>query len=338
MKFKKIVLIIILVISFIYMVIRYKNNTTEVLQSVISKECLDEMEIIVGGEAVGIKLLATGVLVMEVDRYDTNLKIGDIILEVNDNKIETNKELLEFAKISKGKPLNLKVDRKNKISNIKILPVLDKITNEYKLGLWVKDSSAGVGTITFYDKKNMEFAALGHGITESKENCVLPIESGGITKTTIYGIEKGYPRNPGQINGSITKNTIGEIIKNTDKGIYGKIYNEINIPIKKEVEICSKNEIKEDEAYIYCTLDNKVEKFKIKIEQVILESSGNKNMIIKVIDENLIKITGGIIQGMSGSPIIQNDKLIGAVTHVLLNDPTRGYGVFIENMISDLKK
>jgi stage IV sporulation protein B len=197
-------------------------------------------------------------------------------------------------------------------------------------GLWVKDSSAGVGTVTFY--KDNKFAALGHGVTETKENYILPITSGAITTTNIYSIKKGEARNPGELKGTITYDFIGDIKGNTLRGVYGKMLKKIDY---ESIKIS--NKVSTGKAYIYCTLDdNNLKKYEINIEKVLNNSTNNKNMIINITDKQLIEKTGGIIQGMSGSPIVQNGKLIGAVTHVFLNDPTRGYGVFIQNMIDDM--
>lgn len=327
----------IVVLGFSYVTLNY-SKLVEVynLEKNVSDK-LEDMKIAVGGEAVGIKLLATGVLVMGLDRADTNLQIGDIILSVNDKKIESNVELNTCVKDSNGNDLKLKFSRENEELETIITPLKDEISNEYKLGLWVKDSSAGVGTITFYDLNSNKFAALGHGVTETKENYILPITSGGITNTTIYSIKKGIAKVPGELKGSIINNILGQISGNTDKGIYGELISNDIIKNKKEIEILSKTKIKEGKASILCTLDdNLVNEYEIKIEKVLLTSEGNKNMIIKITDEKLLNKTGGIIQGMSGSPIIQDGKLVGAVTHVFLNDPTRGYGVFVENMIEDM--
>ncbi len=274
---------------------------------------------------------------MGVDRDDTTLKIGDVILEANSTRIETNSELIEVAQTSEGKSIDLKVDRQGENINTTITPIKDESNGEYKLSLWVKDSSAGVGTITFYDKVTGKFAALGHGVTETKENYILPITAGGITKTNIYSIKKGVSKNPGELKGVVSNELVGEIVGNTDKGIYGTFSDKSYFSEKKEIEILPKTKVKEGKASILCTLDdNSVKEYSINIEKVLLTSTGNKNMIIKITDEKLINKTGGIVQGMSGSPIIQNGKLVGAVTHVFLNDPTKGYGVFIENMIDDM--
>ena len=335
---KKIVIcgFIISVLLFIYCFFNY-NKLIAVynLQKDIETK-VENMEIVLGGDAVGIKLLATGVLVVGVDRQDIGVEIGDIILEVNGTKIESNDELIKFVNESNGDNLDLKINRQGKEFNISVTPNYDNLANAYKLEMWVKDSSAGVGTITFYDKKSGKFGALGHAVTETKENYILPITSGGITKTEIYSVKKGIAKVPGELKGTLTNDTLGDISGNTDKGVYGKVYDTSSIN-KESIEGLPKSKIKEGKASIFCTLDdNEIKEYNIEIEKVLLTSSGNKNMIIKITDEKLLEKTGGIIQGMSGSPIVQDDKLVGAITHVFLNDPTKGYGVFIENMIEDM--
>lgn len=335
---KKIVIcgFIVSILLFIYCFFNY-NKLIAVynLQKDVETK-VENMEIVLGGDAVGIKLLATGVLVVGVDRQDIGVQIGDIILEVNGIKIESNDELIKFVNESNGNSLDLKINRQGKEFNISVIPNYDNLANAYKLEMWVKDSSAGVGTITFYDKKSGKFGALGHAVTETKENYILPITSGGITKTEIYSVKKGIAKAPGELKGTLTNDTIGDISGNTDKGVYGKVYDTSSIN-KESIEVLPKSKIKEGKANIFCTLDdNEIKEYSIEIEKVLLTSSGNKNMIIKITDENLLEKTGGIIQGMSGSPIVQDGKLVGAVTHVFLNDPTKGYGVFIENMIEDM--
>ena len=335
---KKIVIcgFIISILLFIYCFFNY-NKLIAVynLQKDIETK-VENMEIVLGGDAVGIKLLATGVLVVGVDRQDIGIEIGDIILEVNGTKIESNDELIKFVNESNGNNLDLKINRQGKEFNTSVTPNYDNLANAYKLEMWVKDSSAGVGTITFYDKKSGKFGALGHAVTETKENYILPITSGGITKTEIYSVKKGIAKVPGELKGTLTNDTLGDISGNTDKGVYGKVYDTSSIN-KASIEVLPKSKIKEGKASIFCTLDdNEIKEYNIEIEKVLLTSSGNKNMIIKITDEKLLEKTGGIIQGMSGSPIVQDDKLVGAITHVFLNDPTKGYGVFIENMIEDM--
>lgn len=306
------------------------NNSKEAIT------CSQETtEYILGGEAVGIKLLASGVLIMGIDRDDTELEIGDIILEVNGCKIETNAELEEYASL--GQPLDLTISRNDKTMFLKINPIISENTGEYKLGLWVKDSSAGVGTVTCYEKDTSKFAALGHAITETSNQNILPITTGGITRTEIYMIKKGIAKVPGELKGTLTNQTIGQICTNTQNGIFGYIEDKEIYNQNEVIQIGKKEEIETKEAYIYLTLDDNIKKrYKIQIEKVYLNSRDNKNIAIKIIDEELIEKTGGIVQGMSGAPIVQNGKLIGCITHVLLDDPLRGYGTFIENMISDM--
>lgn len=294
-----------------------------------------EKEYYVGGEAVGIKLLASGVLVMGVEREELPLEIGDIILEVNGLKIETDAELEEYASL--GQAMELTVSRNNEILKFNIEPKLNESTSTYRIGLWVKDSSAGVGTVTFYEKDTGRFAALGHAITETANQYILPITTGGITKTEIYMIKKGVAKIPGELKGMITNETIGQIYCNTENGIFGHMENKELYESNETIELGRKEDIELKEAYIYATLDNNVKKkYSIEIEKVYLNSEGNKNIAIKITDEELISKTGGIVQGMSGAPIIQDGKLIGAITHVFLDDPQRGYGAFIENMIEDM--
>ena len=292
--------ICILILVFLYTFINFSELVTVYSKQKSNLEKTSNMKLCVGGEAVGIKLLATGVLVMGLDRQDVDLQIGDIILKVNDVKVDTNIKLLEFAQTSKGQDLKLEVNRNGEIVNTKISPILDEISNEYKLGLWVKDSSAGVGTITFYDKSSKSFAALGHAVTETKENYILQLDSGGITDTNIYSIKKGAARVPGELKGTISQNVMGDIVKNTNMGIFGFLEDKDILDKKDEIEIMTKSEVKEGDAVIYCTLDdNKRKEYKIKIQKVLLTSDGNKNMIIQIVDEELLNKTGGIVQGMS---------------------------------------
>lgn len=208
-------------------------------------------------------------------------------------------------------------------------------------GLWVRDGTAGVGTVTFYDPSTGSFAALGHGITDVDTGELLPIASGDLLRTTILSIKKGQRGNPGQLKGTVANQTqVGNITKNTSFGIYGKMSNlsELNTNPSEELEVALRDEVKQGPAKIRCALeDGKVQEYDIEIQKVSKNNTtDNKSMVIKVTDERLIGITGGIVQGMSGSPIIQNRKFVGAVTHVLVNDPTKGYGVFADMMLKQI--
>ena len=214
--------------------------------------------------------------------------------------------------------------------------------NEYKLGLWVRDSAAGIGTMTYIEPSTNEFAALGHGITDIDTGTILNISNGQFITTKVLSIIKGINGNPGKIQGSINEQSeIGKINKNSIFGIYGIVNDitKVRMILNKSIDVALRNEIKLGEAKILCSLDGELAKeYKIQIDKIYLNNDyDNKSMLIKVIDEELIEKTGGIIQGMSGSPVIQNGKFIGAITNVLINDPTRGYVVFGDLMVKEMK-
>lgn len=336
-----VLLVMLLLLVLVYIYISQMQTKAVVNSSVEISESIKEYKFALGGNACGIKLLATGVLVVEIDNSSLDLKVGDVILKLDDNKIDSNKELVEYINkdevIKKGS-VEITYSRDNKENKITAKTIYNSETKKYELGLWVKDSSAGVGIVTFYELNNKYFAGLGHGITETSENIVLPIQSGAIVKAKITSINKGLPKTPGDLRGTIYKDVYGQIKKNTVNGIYGTLETDELIKNAQEIEVLTKEKIKTGKAQIYCSLtEDGVEAYDILIKNVILNSTGNKNMIIEVVDEKLIEKTGGIVQGMSGSPIVQDGKLVGAVTHVFLNDPTKGYAVFIENMIKDME-
>lgn len=316
------------------------NNVKTVTTISNMDNIIQDLDVVIGGQVAGIKILASGVLVIGVDDVHCGVREGDIILSLDDVNVESNADIVEYINMKKvvsHGSVNAKIMRKDKIINKEISLKYSVTTQKYELGLWVKDSSAGIGTITFYEKTKGYYAGLGHGITETRESIVVPINTGAIVKASIESIKKGVPKEAGDIKGIIYKDVIGNIYKNTLNGIYGKLENIDDLKNKESIKVARKSEIKTGKAYIYCTLDNnQVSMFEIKINSVLLDSISNKNMIIQITDKALIEKTGGIVQGMSGSPIVQDGKLIGAVTHVFLNDPTKGYAVFAENMVKDL--
>lgn len=335
----KILLLILTILIVFYIGLGYLQSSEVVASKVEFENEIKDLEFVLGGESCGIKLLATGVLVVEVDNGSLDLEVSDVILKVDDTEIDSNAELIEYINKDdvKGKEVTLTIQRGDKTKFVKATPIYNEESGKYELGLWVKDSSAGVGMVTFYELNNKYFAALGHGITETSKNVVLPIQSGAIVKSKITSINRGYPKEPGDIRGTIYKEVYGQIRKNTINGIYGVLENTELIQQKQTIKVAYQNEIKQGKAQIYCTLDdNMVKAYDIEITNVLTGSSSNKNMILQVTDKTLLEKTGGIVQGMSGSPIVQDGKLIGAVTHVFLNDPTKGYAVFIENMIEDM--
>ncbi len=304
------------------------------------------------GNAIGMKLYTKGVLVVGMSQIntDSNEKIkpyencgieeGDTIIAINGSSIENTEQLIEEVNKSNGESITIKYKRNNETLETSITPV--KSEEEYKIGLWVRDAAAGVGTATFYEPSTNMFITLGHGITDIDTGKIVEISNGELITANIISIVKGEKGKPGEIKGTIDSGyTIGNIQNNTIFGVYGNVTNTqyLNLNKSNEVEVANRDEIKEGEAEIICQLDNNGTKiYKIEIEKIYLNNSeNNKSMLIKITDNELIEKTGGIIQGMSGSPIIQNGKFIGAVTNVLVNDPTQGYAVFGDILIKQIR-
>ncbi len=306
------------------------------------------------GNAVGLKLYTKGVLVVgmsEIKGVDneqhrpyenSGIQEGDLIIAVNNVPITSTDDLVENVNKYNGDEVNIKYMRDDNELSTDITPVKTE-NNEYKLGLWVRDVAAGVGTATFYEPSTGMFAALGHGITDIDTGDIITIANGELTTSTILSIKKGERGNPGEIRGTIDMGVkIGDVYKNGNYGISGAVSNKENLQLDslEEMDVALRSEVKEGKAYIICELENgKKEKYEIEIQRVYVSNNyDNKSMLIKVTDKRLLEKTGGIIQGMSGSPIIQNNKFVGAVTHVLVNDPTQGYAVFADMMIKQMRE
>ncbi len=306
------------------------------------------------GSIAGVKLYTNGVLVVgmsEIEGEDrkkykpyenTGIEEGDTIVKINDNIVHSTDDLIERINMSKGERVEIEYIHEEKTKECSITPVKTN-EEEYKLGLWVRDSAAGVGTVTFYEPSTQSFGALGHGITDIDTGDLINIASGEFVTAKILNIKKGEDGNPGKIQGTVeAQETIGEISKNTNFGIYGKIkdLSSLNIDMNKEMEVALRDEIKLGKATILCSLDNQnVEEYEIEITKIYKDNNyNNKSMEIKVTDPKLLEKTGGIIQGMSGSPIIQNGKFVGAVTHVLVNAATEGYAIFGDLMLKQSKE
>ncbi len=320
----------------------------------IDVSVLPKTTVVPVGNIAGVKLYTNGVLVVgmsEIEGEDsktykpyenTGIEEGDTIVKVNENIITSTDELIERINMSNGEKVNIEYIHDEQTKACSITPVKTS-EKEYKLGLWVRDSAAGVGTVTFYEPSTQSFGALGHGITDIDTGDLLNIASGEFVTAKVLNIKKGEDGNPGKIQGTIEEQeTIGEISKNTEFGIYGKIkdISSLNIDMNKEMEVALRDEIKLGKATILCSLDNRnVEEYEIEITKIYKENNyNNKSMEIKITDERLIEKTGGIIQGMSGSPIIQNGKFVGAVTHVLVNSATEGYAIFGDLMLKQSKE
>lgn len=320
----------------------------------ITVNVIPKTKVIPLGNTVGLKLYTSGILVVgmsEIEGLDKNkykpyestgIKEGDMIIEANGDTLTCTADLLNKVDTSKGKDVSIKYIHEGQTKDTSITPV-KAIDNKYKLGLWVRDAAAGVGTVSFYEPSTKTFAALGHGIQDVDTEKLLDIAKGDFVTTKIVSIIKGKRGTPGKIQGSIENSTkVGEVYKNTEFGVYGKVTNvsALGIDINKAMDVANRDEIKTGPAKIICTLeDNKTEEYSIEIEKIYRNNNeNNKSMQVKVTDNKLIEKTGGIIQGMSGSPIIQNNKVVGALTHVLVNDPNKGYAVFADLMIKQARE
>lgn len=301
------------------------------------------------GNAIGMKLYTAGVLVVGMSEIEgkkpyenSGIKEGDRIIQINQNQIDNTDDLMKAVNKSDGNNIYIKYVRDEKTITTSIKP-LKNSSNEYKIGLWVRDAAAGVGTLTFYEPSSGMFATLGHGIMDIDTAELIKIANRELVTTNILSINKGTKGNPGEIRGTIEAgHTIGSISKNTKFGVFGTINKTpyLNTSNTNEVQVALREEIKTGKALIICELENgKKEYYDIEIQRIFISNNkDNKSMLIKVTDKKLLEKTGGIIQGMSGAPIIQNGKFVGAVTHVLVNDPTIGYGVFADIMLKQMKE
>ncbi|ABY92832.1 SpoIVB peptidase [Thermoanaerobacter sp. X514] len=318
----------------------------------ISVDIVPTIKVVPGGQAIGVNLNTKGALVVGYSDImgedgkiyspykQGKIQIGDIILEVNGKEIKQAEDITNIANELQGKALKLKINRKNNIFYTTIYPIKSKEDKQYRIGLWVRDHTAGIGTLTFYYPASKMYGALGHAITDIDTGHMLSVENGEIMNSRITSIDHGRRSKPGELKGIFLEevDTIGNILKNTEFGIYGNMYEDFKNDLYGEIPIAYQSQIKEGPAKILATIDNTgIQQFDIEIiKKVYQETPSPKSMIIKIVDKNLLKKTGGIIQGMSGSPIIQDGKLVGAVTHVFVNDPTKGYAVYAEWMINEM--
>ncbi|ADY56172.1 SpoIVB peptidase [Syntrophobotulus glycolicus DSM 8271] len=312
-----------------------------------------DLRVIPGGQSIGISLRTNGVLIVgyapiidssgkeKFPAKNAGIKIGDMILSINEVKAQNDLQVSEEIdqQCQKNKTINFTIKRGNQILKKQISPVFCSETNRNRIGLFIRDEAAGVGTLTFIEPKQQIFGALGHVITDMDTNEKIELKDGKVIESSISSIEKGKNGDPGEKIGTfmINSNFSGKINKNTESGIYGTLEGKFTNKFYKDgILLGLKSEIIPGPAKIYTVLkNNTIEEFDIEIEKIMLNRNDNKNLIIKITDPKLLDQSGGIVQGMSGSPIVQNQKLIGAVTHVFVNDSTRGYGIFIENMIKD---
>ncbi len=298
-----------------------------------------------GGTPFGIKFFTRGVIVVgvtDIETYDgiaspakdAGIRSGDIIAAVNGTRVNTSEELGEAVNASKGEATVFTVLRGDETFNVTLKPKRSTSDGVYRSGLWVRDSTAGIGTVTYVNARTGEFGGLGHGICDRETSSPLPLLRGVVTDVKITGIVKGRRSEPGELKGEFSHTVAGTLDKNTECGVFGTL-NDISAYSAEPMEICYADEMKTGKAYILTTIDvGEPRLYEIRIVRIYENSGSTKNFLLEVTDKTLLKKTGGIVQGMSGSPVIQNGRICGAVTHVMINDPERGYGIFIENMLN----
>jgi len=297
------------------------------------------------GKAVGIKLFSDGVLVVGLSGVETEngsaspgkssgLKAGDVITHINGSEVDTIEQVQKLLAEQGDGKLTIQAVRSSRTIQLTAQPVENR-DGVAQLGVWLRDSMAGIGTVTFYDPARGTFAALGHGINDTDTATLMPLEKGSIMPAVVSEVKKGLSGQPGELHGQfeLTKD-VGELKANTEKGIFGTA-EAFDIPKgARAMETARREDVKVGKATILSNVrGDTVEEFDVELVCVDRDSGGTRNMLLKVTDPELLELTGGIVQGMSGSPILQNGRIVGAVTHVLVNDPTRGYGIFIENML-----
>ncbi|MGN0143952.1 MAG: SpoIVB peptidase [Clostridium sp.] len=317
----------------------------------VEVEKVNDIELYPGGIPIGVRVNSEGVLVVGYSDIEINkereespgkaggLEIGDVILKVNGIEMHNSKDLSKAIKQSENENVKIEILRHGELIT-KTVNLKKENNKDYKIGLWIRDSTAGVGTMTFYDAKTKKFGALGHPITDCDTNEPFLVKNGDVIESNIISIRKGEKGLPGELKGIFINenNPNGSINKNTQSGIFGEMNNENFLKnVQKPMKVGFRDEIKLGKASIITTIDeNGPQEYDIEIEKVLNQINANsKSMMIRVTDSRLLEKTGGIVQGMSGSPIIQNDKIIGAVTHVLVNKPDTGYGIYIEWMLQD---
>lgn len=298
------------------------------------------------GRAVGIKLFSDGVVVVGTSDVAgeggsvnpakaCGLKEGDIITHINSTEVDTIEEVSALLQELEGETMSIRAIRDDKQVQLTAQAVLCPADGAYKLGAWIRDSMAGIGTVTFYDPATGAFGALGHGINDVDTALLMPLESGSILPATVAGVEKGKSGAPGQLKGIFdTSSTLGLLSANTDGGVFGTM-TDGRWAQGDPVEVAARDEVRPGPAQILCNISgDRVDRFEVEIAKVFAQREGDcRDYLLKVTDRRLLDATGGIVQGMSGSPILQGGKIVGAVTHVMVDDPTSGYGIYVGRML-----
>ena len=304
-----------------------------------------ESALIPGGIPFGVKFTTKGILVVgfcDVDSelgkinpaYSAGLRTGDVIVKLNDRAVQDASTLGNMMETGGGQPFTVTFMRADREQTVTVTPAYSVSEGKYKTGIWIRDGGAGIGTVTFIDPESGMFAGLGHGICDGDSGQLIPMDRGTVIDVTISGIVRGQAGSPGEVKGYFNHQKLGSVFGNTDCGVFG-LLTDIPSVCGRAVPVAAPGEIHDGKAELLCSLNSDtVTHYDVTISAIHPNATSNKCFTVTVTDPALIAKTGGIIQGMSGSPIIQDGKLVGAVTHVLVNDPTRGYGIFIENMLN----
>lgn len=298
------------------------------------------------GKTVGIKLFSEGVLVVGLSEIKTDagnsspaktcgLQEGDIITHINSEEVNSIEEVQALLQTLGGESMSVRILRNNAQSQLTAQAVQCNADGAYKLGAWIRDSMAGIGTMTFYDPESQIFGTLGHGINDVDTAMLMPLQSGSIMPSSVTDVKKGQSGAPGELHGSFqVENDLGQLFANTPGGVFGQMSGGVMTTDQELVAVAKPNEVKTGKVQILSNISgDKVERFDAEIVKLYPNASDTRDLMLHITDPRLLEATGGIVQGMSGSPILQDGKLVGAVTHVLLNDPTKGYGIFADHML-----
>ncbi|MDR1467463.1 MAG: SpoIVB peptidase [Oscillospiraceae bacterium] len=317
----------------------------------LNVKIVDEKFVIPGGDLFGIKIFTEGVVVVGTPGVQTNgglvnpaieagILLGDVITKIGSEKVDSNESIARLIEESDGDLLTVVVKRNEMVFTVELRPAISKNDNRKRAGMQVRDSSAGIGTLSLLDSENNRFCGLGHGICDVDVKKLLTLAHGEVTKVCVNDVKRGEKGSPGELRGRFDgQDAIGTLDCNSETGVYGRM-DKKNMDESKKMPVAMKQQVKIGKAKILCTVtDNKQESFDMEIVEVNYKAdSPRKNIIVRITDPKLLEKTGGIVQGMSGSPIIQDNKIAGVVTHVLVNDPTMGYAIFAENMLTQLEE
>ena len=298
------------------------------------------------GNAIGVKIETDGVLVIGISEFETEgegmenpsaeakIRQGDMISSVNGKTVRNMEDLRRAVQQSGGAPMEVELVRGSKKMTVQVTPQKSNVDGSFYIGAWVRDSTAGIGTMTYYDPATGDFGALGHAVCDMDTNDVLRVYQGEVLTASITAVKQGESGSPGELRG-VFGESAGWITKNNKNGIFGTVVRQGLLPKHNAVPVADREEIREGKAEILCNVTgDAIGSYEIEIQKISpFPKQLTRDMVIRITDEGLIRQTGGIVQGMSGSPILQDGKLVGAVTHVLINDPLRGYGIFIDRMV-----